>query len=115
MLDLGLGSIQVFFKYFFYFSTLTLAYVRLNYSLGIRIFGKAAEYVKEDMASREKTKERIYDPSWSFEPLSSVQEIHGGFNSDTRLFSSTSGESPFRSAAQGPLRRSGESSFEVNT
>ena len=37
--------------------------------------------------TKERSKaERIYNPSWSFEPMSSVQEIHGGFNSDIKLF-----------------------------
>ena len=39
--------------------------------------------------TKERSKaERIYNPSWSFEPMSSVQEIHGGFNSDIKLFTS---------------------------
>jgi len=62
--------------------------------VSIQIFAKASQYVKEDALSTaaavERTaKERFYNPSWTFEPLSSVQEIHGGFNSDTKLFTSS--------------------------
>lgn len=80
----------------------TLAYFclcALKLLISIRIFGKASEYVKDEVKIvGDSSNERIYNPSWSFEPLSSVQEIHGGFNSDTKLFSSRTsvvGESSF--------------------
>ncbi|XP_047128950.1 transmembrane anterior posterior transformation protein 1 homolog isoform X1 [Hydra vulgaris] len=56
----------------------------LKFIVSIHILGKSVQYVKE-----QDIKEKPFEPCWSFSPLSSVQEIHGGFNSDTKLFTSS--------------------------
>ena len=66
--------------------------------VSVTVFGKASEYIKDDIIpvpdantvrspnDRTESNDKIFKPSWSFEPLNSVQDIYGGFNSNTKLF-----------------------------
>lgn len=76
----------------------------LKLLVSITIFGKAAEYIKDDEAqhnlptspaARADSKDKMFKPSWSFEPFTSVQDIYGGFNSTTKLFSSSNSRVKF--------------------
>ena len=89
--ELFISSLEGAFNVYFCTNmSLDFSLCSIKLLVSIRIFGKASQYVKEEVqVTKERSKtERIYNPSWSFEPMSSVQEIHGGFNGDIRLFAS---------------------------
>ncbi|XP_066922465.1 transmembrane anterior posterior transformation protein 1 homolog [Clytia hemisphaerica] len=70
----------------------------LKLLVSITVFGKASEYIKDDVTpvldantvrspnDPTESNDKIFKQSWSFEPLNSVQDIYGGFNSNTKIF-----------------------------
>lgn len=72
----------------------------LKLLVSITLFGKASIYINEDITpvcdpnpvrsphEKAENDSKLFKPSWSFEPFSSVQDIYGGFNSHTKFFTS---------------------------